>query len=148
MKTVVLFSSKHHGNTRKLLEAMQAADANLALVDVQGAADADYSDFDRVGLASGVYAGKPDRTLLAYAERDLPEGKPVFFVLTSSMCSDGFFKPFAALAIQKGCTELGRFQCMGYNTFGPFKLVSGVGKGHPTDEDLANAVTFYQGLPG
>ena len=31
-------------------------------------------------------------------------------------------------------------------TFGPFKLVGGLAKGHPTETEIAAAVTFYQRL--
>lgn len=41
---------------------------------------------------------------------------------------------------------IGKFTCVGYNTFGPFKLVGGTGKGHPDADDLANAVNFYKQL--
>lgn len=34
----------------------------------------------------------------------------------------------------------------GYDTFGPFKLVGGIAKGHPDDKDLADAVAFYKGI--
>ena len=41
---------------------------------------------------------------------------------------------------------VGRFSCKGFDTFGPFKLIGGVSKGHPDDKDLAEAVEFYNGL--
>ena len=34
----------------------------------------------------------------------------------------------------------------GFDTFGPFKLIGGVAKGHPDDRDLAAAVEFYKKL--
>jgi flavodoxin len=42
--------------------------------------------------------------------------------------------------------EIGRFSCKGYDTFGPFKLVGGLAKGHPDDKDLKDAVSFFKGL--
>ena len=41
---------------------------------------------------------------------------------------------------------VGRFSCKGFDTFGPFKLIGGVAKGHPDDKDLAEAVEFYRNL--
>lgn len=41
---------------------------------------------------------------------------------------------------------VGRFSCKGFDTFGPFKLIGGVAKGHPDDRDLAAAVEFYKKL--
>ena len=50
------------------------------------------------------------------------------------------------IAVKKGCRELGSFHCLGYDTFGPFKLVGGVAKGHPDEEEIAAAVEFYKKL--
>ena len=41
---------------------------------------------------------------------------------------------------------VGKFGCKGYDTFGPFKLVGGIAKGHPDEEDMKNAVDFVKGL--
>ncbi|HAP20133.1 MAG TPA: flavodoxin, partial [Lachnospiraceae bacterium] len=39
-----------------------------------------------------------------------------------------------------------KFGCKGYDTFGPFKLVGGIAKGHPDGNDLKAAVSFVAGL--
>ena len=49
-------------------------------------------------------------------------------------------------SIYKKATIIGRFACKGYDTFGPFKLVGGIARGHPDDKDLADAVAFFKGL--
>lgn len=46
----------------------------------------------------------------------------------------------------KNPTVVGKFSCHGYNSYGPFKLVGGTGKGHPNDQDIADAIEFYKGL--
>lgn len=46
----------------------------------------------------------------------------------------------------KHCKELGRYICKGFDTYGPFKLVGGLQKGHPTDEEIQAAVDFYNAL--
>ena len=33
-----------------------------------------------------------------------------------------------------------------YDTFGSFKLIGGIAKGHPAEEDIKNAVEFVKGL--
>ena len=42
--------------------------------------------------------------------------------------------------------ELGAYHCLGFDTFGPFKLVGGIAKGHPTEEEIAGATKFYREL--
>ncbi|MGB3985262.1 MAG: flavodoxin, partial [Limnochordia bacterium] len=41
---------------------------------------------------------------------------------------------------------LGTYGCRGFDTFGPFKLVGGIAKGHPNENDIAGAVKFFAGL--
>lgn len=54
MKTILIYYSKHHGNTRKLAEAIAAAE-DVTLLDASSSAEADLSGYDRIGFASGIY---------------------------------------------------------------------------------------------
>ena len=56
MKTVIAYYSKHHGNTKKLLDAIAAA-AEIDLIDVTVTKRTDLSVYDRIGFASGIYYG-------------------------------------------------------------------------------------------
>ena len=47
---------------------------------------------------------------------------------------------------QKHASVIGKFGCKGYDTFGPFKLVGGIAKGHPNEEDMKNAADFVKGI--
>lgn len=54
MKTVIIFASTHHGNTKKVAEYMAkiiAAD----LIDITQNLNPDISAYDIVGFASGIY---------------------------------------------------------------------------------------------
>ena len=46
---------------------------------------------------------------------------------------------------QKTATVTGIFSCKGYDTYGPFKLVGGLNKHHPDENDIQNA-EFYENL--
>jgi len=35
---------------------------------------------------------------------------------------------------------------LGYNTYGPLKLIGGMNRKHPTGEELEGAVVFYESL--
>ena len=146
MKTAIAYYSKHHGNTKKLLDAIAAA-ADVDLIDVTAAKGADLSGYDRIGLASGIYYSNFAKQLISFAEVNLPEGKPVFFLYTHGAAKGDFLKGIREVAKKKHCPELGEYRCQGFDTFGPFKLVGGLAKGHPTEEEISRAVQFYQGLP-
>ena len=45
---------------------------------------------------------------------------------------------------ERGVVCLGRFQCPGYDTYGPWKLVGGIRKGRPNEHDLRMAEQFIQ----
>ena len=145
MKTVIVYYSKHHGNTKKLLDAI-ARTEDVTLLDVTENPSAHLSEFDRIGFASGIYFSAFAKQLIAFAEEHLPENKSVFYIYTHGAPKGNFLKEMRSIADRKHCKELGEYRCQGYDTFGPFKLVGGIAKGHPTDEEIAAAVEFYHTL--
>ena len=130
MKTAIVYYSEHHGNTKKLLDAI-AAEHEVTLIDVTKQPPADLSG-----------AGQ----LLDYAREHLPEQKNVFYIYTHGAPKGDFLKAVRRIAEQKNCREIGSYRCQGFDTFGPFKLVGGLAKGHPTEAEISAAVSFYAGL--
>ncbi|MFR4372353.1 MAG: hypothetical protein ACLT32_14810, partial [Ruminococcus bicirculans (ex Wegman et al. 2014)] len=53
------------------------------------------------------------------------------------------FKSIEQVIAYKHDSIVGRFSCKGFDTFGPFKLIGGVSKGHPDEKDIAAAIEFY-----
>lgn len=145
MKTAIVYYSEHHGNTKKLLDAI-AAKHDVTLINVTKTPETDLSGYDRIGLASGIYYSSFAKHLLAYAEEHLPEGKDVFYIFTHGAPKGMFLNAVRKIAEAKHCRELGDYHCQGFDTFGPFKLVGGIAKGHPTEDEISGAVSFYEGL--
>ena len=145
MKTAIVYYSKHHGNTKKLLDAI-ALKHDVVLIDVTTKEPVNLDKYDRIGFASGIYYSKFHKSLLKFAEENLPNGKPVFFLYTYGAEKSGYTDAITSVAREKNSTVLGSFGCFGFNTFGPFKLIGGIAKGHPDSNDIANAVAFYEGL--
>lgn len=81
---------------------------------------------------------------MEFARQYLPQGKSVFFVYTYGGAKGSGAKSVAEIAREKNCPVLGEFSCKGYDTFGPFKLIGGIAKGHPDTQDLENARKFYR----
>ncbi len=143
MKTAICYYSRHHGNTLKVLEAM-ASECALDLIDVTTRQIVRLDDYDCIGFASGIYGFEFQKAVVAFARQYLPEGKPVFFVYTYGGAKGTGAKAVADIAREKHCPILGEFSCKGYDTFGPFKMVGGIAKGHPDAQDLENARRFYR----
>ena len=141
MKTVILYESTHHGNTKKLLDAIQAH-YEVTLIDATGVAPS-LEEYDVIGIASGVAYGKFYKEILAQTEARLPKGKKVFFLYTAGKPADSHANAVRAIADAKGCACLGAFGCKGYDTYGPFKLIGGLNRGAPTEKDIQAAVEFY-----
>lgn len=145
MKTAVVYCSKHHGNTKKLLDAI-AEKNEITLIDVIDNPTADLSKFDRIGFASGIYYSKFQKSLLKYAEENLPKNKKVFFIYTYGAEKVGYTKAITESVKKNNAQILGEFGCYGFNTFGPFKLIGGIAKGHPDKADFDNVLRFYEKL--
>ena len=151
MKTAICYYSRHHGNTRQVLEAM-AREGDVELIDVTTRQTVRLERYDCIGFASGIYAFAFHPAVAEFARQYLPQAKPVFFVDTYGGFRGSGPKAVAEIAREKGCPVLGEFHCKGYDTFGPFRLVGGIAKGRPNIRDLENARRFFRevqaGFPG
>lgn len=144
MKSIIIYASTHHGNTRKVVEAI-AKESEVELLNACEVHEKDLTNYDLIGFASGIYAAQFHQQIKNFAQVNLPQNKKIFYIMTSAMDKD-FSKSMEASINGKNAEIVGKFSCKGYNTFGPFKLVGGTGKGHPDDNDLKNAVEFFKGL--
>lgn len=143
MKTAIVYHSSHHGNTKKVVQAI-AQGRDVTLIDASDVKSADLSGYELIGFASGIYFGKFHENVLQFAENNLPEGKRVFFLSTYGGSSST--KAIEEVVKAKGGQIVDQFGCKGYDTFGPFKLVGGIAKGHPDEADLKNACDFFDRL--
>lgn len=145
MKTAICYYSRHHGNTLKVLEAM-AEGNDMDLIDVTTCTAVQLDPYDAVGFASGIYCGKFHNSVIHFAEQSLPEGKNVFFVYTCGFQKGSYTKAITEAVTARRANILGEYGCRGYNTFGPFKLVGGIAKGHPNADELHKAQEFYHSI--
>lgn len=145
MKSAIIYYSKHHGNTKKLLDAIKKKH-DVTLIDITENENPNLSDYDRIGFASGIYYSKFQKSLLKFAEEKLPMGKETFFIYTYGAEKSGYTKAITEAVNKRSAKILGEFGCFGFNAFGPFKLIGGMAKGHPTADELSAAVKFYENL--
>lgn len=145
MKTAIVYYSKHHGNTKKLIDAISAVH-DVTAIDASQVSKADLSGYDLVGFASGIYYSKFHKSVLQFAEQNLPENKDVFFLYTCGAEKKGYTNSIAGAVNKHHANILGEYVCLGFDTFGPFKLIGGIAKGHPDKEEIQQAVNFFNGL--
>lgn len=147
MKVLMVYESTHHGNTKKLVDAVAAA-YPVDTVDIQQVGTVRLEDYDVIGIASGIAFGKFYAGTEKFAEQRLPADKKVFFLYTCGLDTGRYASHIRKTAEKRNCQVLGVYGCLGYDTYGPWKLVGGVAKGHPTEEEIRGAVKFYGDIIG
>ena len=101
---------------------------------------------DRVGFGSGIHWMSFDRRLVDCI-RQLPDmsGRDAFVFGTSGLPEPPFRRYTHRLGLileGRGFRLVGAFTCRGIDTWGPFKLLGGVSKGHPDGVDMTAARDF------
>lgn len=147
MRTLIICESVHHGNTKKIADAM--AVVLNAEIKKPGEVDAGkLGGYDLIGFGSGIYMGKMHKNLLKLID-DLPAtGKKAFIFSTAGGDNENMknHKVLKDKLASKGFTVIDEFTCRGLDTFGPLVLVGGINKGKPDENDLANAGQFARKL--
>ena len=120
---------------------------NAEIINVNDVNINNLQNYDLIGFGSGIYGGKFHKNMLDLIEK-LPsvDNKRTFIFSTSSMEKKRYNNSIEEKLIEKGFEVIGSFTCKGYDTFGPFKLVGGIGKGRPNEEDIKKAVDFAKGI--
>ena len=143
MKTAIIYESKHHGNTKKVCDAIAEA-CDVTLFDATEAPDPfPWAEYDLIGFASGIAYKKyyENVTLIAGT---IPSGKEVFFIYTCARNDSDFSSGIRAVTEKNGAKAVGTYGCKGFNTYGPLKLIGGMNKLNPTEDELQEAVRFYK----
>ncbi|MFI0909578.1 flavodoxin family protein [Streptomyces abikoensis] len=149
MKAVIVCTSVSHGNTKRIADVMGEV-LEARVVEPEQINAAELAAYDLVGFGSGIYTQNIHPRLRRFAE-SLPEGRyRKAFVFTTSGLPEPPFRPhtrsLARLLERKGFDVNDTFQCRGYDTWLPFKLVGGIRKGRPDATDLQAARAFAEGL--
>ncbi len=146
MKTAILYASVHHGNTKKIVEAM-AETLSADLIDLTQQKDVDISGYDLIGLASGAYYHSMHGAIKKFAANaSFRPNQNVFLVCTCGISYMDYTRSVRNILKKKQVEVLSSFQCRGFNTYGPFALFGGMAKGRPNDRDLERAREYARTL--
>lgn len=156
MKSLLILVSYHHRNTEKIAQAM----AKVLKAQIVKPSEIDPSslmEYDLVGFGSGVYSAQHDPSIIELAKR-IPQvqNKRAFLFTTTGaptiVMNDEFIKKnhskLRTILESKGFVIAGEFGCRGWNTNSFLKAFGGLNRGHPDQEDLANAEKFALSLVG
>ena len=143
LRSVLIVSSRHHGNTLRVAEAMADVLGAEILTPQQGATT-DLGQYDLAGFGSGIYFGRPDASLRRYL-RTAPELPAAAFLFSTSglpWLSWVWHLGLRRQLASRGCRLLGEFTCRGWDTVGPLVLIGGLNRRHPDEHDLDRARQF------
>lgn len=145
MNSLIICLSIHHGNTLKIAQKM----AEVFGAEIKKPNEVrieDLIDYDLLGFGSGIYALRHHREILKLA-KNLPDmkQKPVFIFSTSG-AKNGikYHKTLREILKKKNCQILDEFNCLGWDSFGPLKLVGGINKNRPNEDDFRLAREFAE----
>lgn len=145
MNTAIVYHSEHHGNTKKLLDAI-VKQGDITLIEASSNQKTDLSTYDLIGFASGIYFQTFHEAVLQFAKNNLPQDKKVFLIYTYGVKRNTYADAIKQITDSKSANMLGIYACPGFDTFGPFKLIGGIAKGRPNDEDITGATKFFKEL--
>ena len=148
MKTLIIYESTHHGNTYKLVDAIKQKYSIDLLNIADDTADkkVSWDSYDLIGIASGIDFGKFYPKITAFVRENMPAGKNVFLLYTCGNKSDKYVTYISTIIRSAGSQVIGSYGSLGLDTYGPFKVMGGISKGHPTAAEIENAVKFYESL--
>jgi len=143
MKTCILTDSRHHGNTRKVVDAIAAADPEVTVMDCAHPEGLNFADYQCIGLASGIAYGRMYDSVMEMA-RKIPASKKTIVIYTCGSMKQDYAKEIKNILTERKAALLGCYHCKGWDTFGPFRFLGGINRKNPDSRDLAGAVGFYQ----
>jgi flavodoxin len=149
MKTAIIYYSYHHKNTEKIVERM-AIPLNAKILKPEQVNLTELMEYDLIGFGSGIYFSKHHKSLLKLAS-SIPamNGKKAFIFSTSGYGDSGMERQHKALKKileEKGFNIVGEFSCYAFDTFFFLRLIGGINKGRPNEEDLKKAEDFAKAL--
>lgn len=141
MKTLVIYSSKHHMNTEKIAMAI-GTELGAEVKKLSDIRPQDLDGYDLVGFGSGInrFEVYPELTALV---NGLSERKGQrTFVFTTCASNKDWTQKFRMLLASKGFNVVGEFHCPGLWT----PLFFRIRRGHPDATDIENARAFARSL--
>ena len=154
LRSLVVVFSYHHGNTRKIADAV-AKVLGAEVKTPRQVKPEEIAEYDLIGFGSGIYSAKHHESLLYLVDR-LPQvtGKKAFIFSTygaPAIAAGGDFVKNNHSQLRKklkakGYAVSGEFACAGWNTNVFLKYFGGLNRGRPNAEDLKNAEKFARNL--
>lgn len=145
MKTLIIYSSIHHGNTKKIADEI----TSVLNAELRASSELDViplEHYDLIGFGSGIFHGKHHEKLFNIIRNSDLQEKDVFVFATSGTANKKYCEPLKELLAEKKAKIRGSFICKGYDTYGILKWIGGLSRGRPNHNDIKKAREFGESL--
>lgn len=147
MRTLIVYKSVHHGSTKKIAKAI----AEVLKADLREPHEVDVDrieEYDLIGFGSGIYWMKHHKEILQLASRlpKVKEKKAFIFSTHGSGSVALYHLPLKQKLKAKGFSIVGEFSCIAHDAAGILKLIGGINKGRPNEQDIEKAQKFAKSL--
>ncbi len=149
MKTLIICKSIHHQNTQKIAKQI-ATVLKAEIKEPEKVGEEELKNYDLIGFGSGIYGWRHHKSLLKLADNlsNITKKTKKAFIFSTNGRGD---KIPGHLVLKKKLEDKGfkiidEFSCKGFDTFGPLKLIGGINKGKPDEQDLKEAKQFAKNL--
>jgi flavodoxin len=143
MKTLIIYQSIHHGNTKKV--AIVLADELKAYIKKPSEIKpTDLDKYDLIGFGSGIYNGKHHISLFKLLESIKKQNiKKAFIFSTATIRYKKMHEALREELISKGFNIIDEFICRGFMDYSFIRyFFGGLNKKRPNEKDLNNARDF------
>lgn len=142
---VIIYTSYHHHNTLNLLKQVLNPD-NYTWINLLQEQEIDLTNYQTVILASGIYFGKMEKRMLSFISMHQKElqTKKLAVIITSGRAPKNYQKSTKRYFEKLGLTSVPIFACLGFDTFGPLRLLGGLNKGRPNRDDAHQLQAFVE----
>lgn len=146
MKCIIVYVSKHKGNTKKIALAM-AQEIKCEAKSVEEVSAEELEKYELLGIGSGIYAFGMDRGLKKLLKKiKNPKGQKVFVFSTSADLNGArYHKGMKKFLQRRGFSLVGEFNCPGAYT-GWFFGKKSLNLDRPNEADLEKAKEFVESL--
>ena len=146
-RVLIICFSSHHGNTRRVADAM-AMELGATILAPEKVHVEQLEEYDLVGWGSGIYFGRHAASLIQLAKSLPQQPRNTFIFSTAGLpVLRWWFHSSLRRALQsRGCKVVGEFNCAGWDTVGPLAWFGGIERKHPNEKDLQRARAFARSL--
>ncbi|MGI6787221.1 MAG: flavodoxin domain-containing protein [Acholeplasmataceae bacterium] len=141
----IIYTSYHHNNTINLLkDAVNELeyDWHNLLRDKEELID--LSKYDTIIFGSGIYYSKVHKMMIRFLEEKKEElkEKKIGIVITAGMNPKGYQRRVSNYFKKLDLENVLMFSCIGFDTYGPLKLIGGVNRNRPNQDDVVKLQEF------